>query len=80
VGTAYTIIVSDNGIGFEPAQGGKLFAPFKRLHARQQYDGTGIGLAICQKIVSRHNGRIIATGEPGVGASFAVTLPRRQPQ
>ena len=79
-GPAYTIVVSDNGIGFEPSQGGKLFQPFKRLHARHQYEGAGIGLAICEKIVLRHHGRITATGTPGEGATFTVTLPRRQPR
>ena len=79
-GPAHTIVVSDNGIGFEPSQGSKLFQPFKRLHARHQYEGAGIGLAICEKIVLRHHGRITATGTPGEGATFTVTLPRRQPR
>ena len=79
-GPAHTIVVTDNGIGFEPSEGGKLFQPFKRLHARHQYEGAGIGLAICEKIVSRHHGRITADGTPGEGAAFTVTLPRRQPR
>ena len=79
-GPAHTIVVADNGIGFEPSQGSKLFQPFKRLHARHQYEGAGIGLAICEKIVLRHHGRIAATGTPGEGATFTVTLPRRQPR
>ena len=79
-GPAHTIVVSDNGIGFEPAQGAKLFQPFKRLHARQHYEGAGIGLAICEKIVLRHHGRITASATPGEGATFTVTLPRRQPR
>ena len=79
-GPAYTVVVSDNGIGFEPSQGSKLFQPFKRLHARHQYEGAGIGLAICEKIALRHHGRITATGKPGEGATFTVTLPRRQPR
>ena len=79
-GPAHTIVVTDNGIGFEPDEGSKLFQPFKRLHARHQYEGAGIGLAICEKIVLRHHGQIIATGTPGVGATFTVTLPRRQPR
>ena len=79
-GPAHTVVVSDNGIGFEPSQGSKLFQPFKRLHARHQYEGAGIGLAICEKIVLRHHGRITATGTPGEGATFTVTLPRRQPR
>ncbi|MDE0051324.1 MAG: PAS domain S-box protein [Rhodospirillales bacterium] len=79
-GPAHTIVVTDNGIGFDSAQGGKLFQPFKRLHARHQYEGAGIGLAICEKIVLRHHGRITASGTPGEGAVFTVTLPRRQPR
>ena len=79
-GPAHTIVVADNGIGFEPSQGSKLFQPFKRLHARHQYEGAGIGLAICEKIVLRHHGRITATATPGEGATFTVTLPRRQPR
>ena len=79
-GPAYTIVVADNGIGFEPSLGSKLFQPFKRLHARHQYEGAGIGLAICEKIVLRHHGRITASGTPGEGATFTVTLPRRQPR
>ena len=79
-GPAHTIVVSDNGIGFEPSQGSKLFQPFKRLHARHQYEGAGIGLAICEKIVLRHHGQITATGTPDEGATFTVTLPRRQPR
>ena len=79
-GPAHTIVVTDNGIGFEPSQGSKLFQPFKRLHARHQYEGAGIGLAICEKIVLRHHGRITASGTPGKGATFTVTLPRRQPR
>ena len=79
-GPAYTIVVTDNGIGFESSLGSKLFQPFKRLHARHQYEGAGIGLAICEKIVLRHHGRIAASGTPGEGAAFTVTLPRRQPR
>ena len=79
-GPAHTIVVADNGIGFEPSQGSKLFQPFKRLHARHQYEGAGIGLAICEKIILRHHGRITASGTPGEGATFTVTLPRRQPR
>ena len=79
-GPAHTIVVTDNGIGFESSQGSKLFQPFKRLHARHQYEGAGIGLAICEKIVLRHHGRITASGTPGAGATFTVTLPRRQPR
>lgn len=74
------VVVADDGIGFEPAQSESLFAPFKRLHARHEYEGAGIGLAICRKIVARHRGRITAAGVPDGGAAFTVTLPRRQPE
>ena len=77
---AHTIVITDNGVGFEPSQGSKLFQPFKRLHARHHYEGAGIGLAICEKIVSRHHGWIVASGTPGEGATFTVTLPRQQPR
>jgi PAS domain S-box-containing protein len=68
--------VADNGIGFEPQHAERIFAPFQRLHGRQQYEGTGIGLAVVRKIVERHAGRIRAIGRPGEGATFEVTLPR----
>ena len=67
--------VQDNGIGFESKDAARIFQPFQRLHARAQYEGTGIGLTICQKIVERHGGTIRAESEPGVGTSFFITLP-----
>jgi light-regulated signal transduction histidine kinase (bacteriophytochrome) len=72
----WTIQVSDNGIGFSQDQADRIFAPFQRLHGRGEYDGTGIGLAICRRIVERHHGTIVAHGAPGEGARFIVTLPR----
>lgn len=72
------IVVEDNGIGFEPQYGERIFDLFQRLHGRDEYDGTGIGLAICRKIVDRHNGQIEAVGTPGEGARFIVTLPLEQ--
>jgi PAS domain S-box-containing protein len=72
------ITVEDNGIGFEPEYRERIFQLFQRLHGRSEYDGTGIGLAVCKKIVERHGGSITATGAPGRGATFTITLPGRQ--
>jgi light-regulated signal transduction histidine kinase (bacteriophytochrome) len=72
--------VCDNGIGFEPKYGERIFAPFHRLHGRHEYEGTGIGLAIVRRIVERHRGSIQAEGRPDAGACFVVVLPLRQPQ
>ena len=72
------ITVSDNGIGFNEKHAAKIFRMFVRLNARADYEGSGIGLAICRKIVERHNGTIAATSTPGVGATFTVTLPVTQ--
>jgi signal transduction histidine kinase len=74
------ITVTDNGIGFNEKYAAKIFGMFVRLHGRAEYDGSGIGLAICRKIVERHNGTIGATSSPppGQGATFTVTLPVTQ--
>ena len=69
------LTVTDNGIGFKPEHGEKIFRMFERLHARAEYPGTGIGLAICRKIVERHGGTIAATSIAGQGTTFNVTLP-----
>ncbi|MBV9962487.1 MAG: PAS domain-containing protein [Parafilimonas sp.] len=71
----YKISVADNGIGFEQKYAGKIFELFQRLHSRFEYEGTGIGLAICKKIVQNHNGIIQAYGEPNAGATFFIYLP-----
>jgi len=72
------ITVADNGIGFNDKHAEKIFRMFTRLNARAEYAGSGIGLAICRKIVERHNGTIAATSTPGAGATFTVTLPVKQ--
>ena len=69
------ISIRDNGIGFEQQYAERIFSVFQRLHGRGDYEGTGIGLALCRKIVERHNGTIIANGKSGEGAVFIVTLP-----
>ncbi len=69
------IFVEDNGIGFEEEDAERIFALFERLHGRSAYEGTGMGLAICKRIVERHGGAIEAHGQPGKGATFVVTLP-----
>ncbi|WP_394224345.1 ATP-binding protein [Alteromonas gracilis] len=70
------VTVSDNGIGFEQSFAEKIFAPFQRLHGRSEYKGTGIGLAVCRRIVERHNGLITATSVPGEGATFTIVIPK----
>lgn len=69
------ILFKDNGIGFDSHCAERIFGIFQRLHGRSEYEGTGIGLAICRKIAERHGGTITAQGQPGVGAVFTVTLP-----
>jgi signal transduction histidine kinase len=76
VGNTCEIYVTDNGIGFEERYLDKIFLPFQRLHGRSSdYEGVGMGLAICRKIVERHSGEITARSELGKGSTFIVTLP-----
>ncbi len=72
------IFVQDKGIGFDEKLIDQIFQPFHRLHGISQYEGAGMGLAICQKIVARHSGQITATSTQGEGATFVVTLPIKQ--
>jgi two-component system CheB/CheR fusion protein len=72
------ITITDSGIGFEKAYGQKIFEVFQKLHSKEEYPGTGIGLAIVKKIVDNHNGSIMATGELGKGASFDIYFPTVQ--
>jgi signal transduction histidine kinase len=69
------VVVTDNGIGFEQQFAERIFDVFQRLHGRQEFEGTGMGLAICRRIVERHGGHIRAESQPGAGARFIVTLP-----
>jgi len=72
------LTVKDNGIGFDEKYLEKIFAMFQRLHGRTEYEGTGVGLAVCRRIADRHGGTINARSKPGEGATFIVTLPVRQ--
>ena len=74
-GKHWILGVRDNGIGIEPELAQSVFAPFRRLNGREQYEGAGIGLTICHKVVDRHGGRIWVESKPGAGAHFRFFLP-----
>jgi len=74
------ITIEDNGIGFDEKNLDRIFVPFQRLHGRFEYEGTGMGLAICRKIAERHGGSITAKSKPDQGSKFIVTLPMEQPK
>jgi signal transduction histidine kinase len=69
------IVVEDNGIGFDEKYLDRIFTVFQRLHGRMEYEGSGIGLAVCRKIVERHGGQISANSKEGMGARFYIDLP-----
>lgn len=71
-----TIVVEDNGIGFDDKHNERIFEMFQRLHGRNGYEGTGVGLALCRRIIDRHGGTIAATGEPDGGAKFFISLSK----
>jgi signal transduction histidine kinase len=78
--TKYQLFVKDNGIGFDEKYLEKIFIVFQRLHGRQKYEGTGIGLAVCRKIAERHGGEITAKSTPNKGTKFIITLPAKPPE
>ncbi len=72
------IIIKDNGIGFSVTEAEKIFKTFSRLHSKDLYEGTGLGLALCKKIVERHGGAISGKGEENEGATFTIVLPVKE--
>ena len=78
-GRMWSISVRDDGVGIDPGEQDRIFEVFQRLHGREEHDGTGIGLALCQRIVERHGGTIRVDSEPGEGSTFSVALPAADP-
>lgn len=75
----HAVVVRDNGIGFDERHAETIFGPFERLHGRHEYEGSGVGLAVCRRIVERHHGHIAARSVPGEGAAFTITFPSTSP-
>ena len=74
----YKILVTDNGIGFDNSYADEIFMVFKRLHSYHEFEGTGVGLSICKKIIEKHNGFIKAESEADKGATFIIGLPEKK--